>query len=82
MISMITIHQLKYGLFKSLPKYAIRLFFNYNNDNDKNTTILKTSIILFNEIKLFGKPLTLSDLDSNNDKNYIKRIRLSIILVS
>ena len=82
MISMITIHQLKYGLFKSLPKYAIRLFFDCNNDNDndKNTTILKTSIILFNEIKLFGKPLSLSDLDSNNDKNYIKRIRLSITI--
>ena len=79
MISLITIHQLKYGLFKNLPKYAIRLFFNYNNDNyrDKDTSILNTSIILFNEVKLFGKPLTLSDLDSNNDKNYSKRIRLS-----
>lgn len=78
MISMITIHQLKYDLFKSLPQYGIRLFFNY--DDDKATTIINTSITMFNEIKLFKKPLTILDLNPDNDTNFIKRVRISITI--
>lgn len=78
MISMITINQLKYDLYKNLPKYAIRIF--YNSFDDYATTILNTSITLFNEINIFGKKLSNNELSIKEDPYYKKRVCLSIII--
>ena len=77
-ISMITLNQLKYDLYKSLPKYGIRLF--YNSFDDFATTILNSSITLFNEINIFGKALSINELSIKEDLYYKKRVCLSLIL--
>ena len=77
-ISMLSLYQLKYDLIKSLPRFGIRLYFNAFDDYA--STIITTSITLFNEINIFGKPLTLDELSNKNDKNFKKRVCLSFII--
>ena len=79
MISMITISQLKYDLYKSLPQYAIKVLFNYKDD-DCATTLLNTSITIFNEINIFGNVLNSKELEPNNDTTFKKRVCLSFVI--
>ena len=74
--SMITLNQIKLDLIKSLPKYGIRI--GFDTDYIANT-ILNTDITIYNEKKLFGHFLTRNELDSHNDKNYIKRVKISFL---
>ena len=78
MISMITLNQLKFDLYKSLPRYAIRLFFN--SFDDYGTTILNISITLFNEVIIFGKGLSTNELSIQEDPYFKKRVCLSLVL--
>jgi hypothetical protein len=77
-VSMLTLFQLKYDLVKSLPRFGIKLFFN--EFDDYASTILTTSITLFNELSIFGKALSLDELSIKNDKYFKKRVCLSIII--
>ena len=79
MISMITISQLKYDLYKSLPKYAIKVLFNYKEDYFA-ITLLNTSITIFNEINIFGNVLNSKELEPNNDTTLKKRVCLSFVI--
>jgi len=78
MISMLTIQQLKYDLYKSLPKYGIRVFYNF--EDDYATTSLNTGVTLYNEPNIFGRELSDEELLCENDIYYQKRVCLSIIL--
>ena len=73
---MITLNQIKLDLIKSLPKYGIRIFF----DTDYlTTTIINTDITVYNEKKIFGHFLSQNELNSNNDINYNKRVKISFL---
>ena len=77
MVSMLTIQQLKYDLYKSLPKYGIRVFYNF--EDDYAATSLNTGVTLYNEPNIFGKELSDEELLCENDVYYQKRVCLSII---
>ena len=74
--SMITLNQIKLDLIQSLPKYGIRI--SFDTDYLANT-ILNTDITIYNEKKIFGHFLNETELDKNNDTNYIKRVKISFL---
>ena len=74
--SVITLDQIKIDLIKSLPKYGLRI--GFNTEYIANT-ILNTDITIYNEKKLFGHFLTLKELDTVNDINYTKRVKISFL---
>lgn len=76
MISKLTLNQIKLDLIKSLFDYGIRIFFQTKYYAD---TSLSTTIILYNEKKLFGNKLTDKELLCKNDINYHKQVILSFL---
>ena len=76
MTSMITLNQIKLDLIKCLPQYGIRTFFNTDY---LTNTIINTDITIYNEKKIFGYFLNQNELLCENDKNYIRRVRLSFL---
>ncbi len=75
-LSMLTLEEVKYHLYESLPNYGIRLNLRCNFFA---LTILETRITVFSEIKLFDFFLSDEELTINNS-NFDKRFRLSNLL--
>ena len=75
-LSMLTLEEVKYHLYESLPNYGIRLNLLCNFFA---LTILETRLTIFSEIKLFDLFLSDEELTINNS-NFDKRFRLSNLL--